>query len=60
MTDWLGLCDGNSEYGERRAMEFRWHPTPWLLGADGVRATLEPVTGPGRYRMGFSSRSPRA
>ena len=54
VTDWLGRCDGHSEYGERRAMEFRWHPTPWLLGADGVRATLEPATGPGRYRMGLS------
>ena len=54
MYSWRSYCDGLRLYDEAQAVEFRWHPTPWLLGADGVRSTLEPGTGPGTYRMGSS------
>ncbi len=52
--DWTG-CDSNSITQATDAVHFVWHPPAWEWGADGIRELgFEPVTGPGRYRLGGS------
>ena len=49
-------CVGPRLVDTAQAVEFRWRPPPWDVGPDGVRQLLdEPVTGPGRYRLGSDS-----
>ena len=43
-------------YDEPLPLKFVWHPTPWIWSSDGIRMYIgEPLTGPGRYRLGISS-----
>ena len=46
-------CDGAQLTDEIQPVKFRWSPSPWRMGPDGIRVTLpnEPLTGPGRYRL---------
>ncbi len=49
-------CVGPRLVDTPQAVEFRWRPPPWEVGPDGIRQLLdEPVTGPGRYRLGSGS-----
>ena len=53
----LGVCDLPHLVDADQPVEFVWYPVPWVWGPDGIRQLVggQPVTGPGRYRLGAGS-----